>query len=184
MERVFSQLPGSPDPGVRDDIYQLQFDALSGFGELISDSPLRQILTRDFQVASVSGVCDLSTTVLAGGSSLASANIYSLVVDTIKRGKVLHPDSTEPCQPEKGNTIYVDRPRREKTFGYIFYILSANGLYLKKEDGMPPSDANVTFRCSCSPTFGFFAGTSPSIQELEPHLVAVGVRLVTSRASA
>jgi hypothetical protein len=182
VEQVFSQLPGTPRPEIRDDIYQTQFDALQALGEFVSDSPIRHLLTRDFQVACLGGVADLSQTTLVGGGSLASANISNLILDTIKRGKVTHPDSLEPCQPERGGTIHVDHARRDQTFGYIFYTISANSLYFKKEDGTAPSDQTVTFRASYAPTFTFFTGTSPSQQQLDQHLISIWVRLVAGQS--
>jgi|SRR5882672_253685 len=177
-ERVFSALPGNPPPSRRDDIYQVQFDMLAALGEMISNTPLRALLSKDFQVPCVGGICDLSAVTLVGGAALSTANVFSLVVDTIKRHKVLHPDSLEPCQPERGNTIHVDHPKREMTFGYLYYTLAQNALYIRNESGTAPSDQPVVFKSSFSPTFPFFVGTSPSLQELEQHAVVIGVRLV------
>lgn len=177
VERVFSQLPGTPRPEQRDDIGTVQYDSLSALGEMISDSPLRQILTRDFQCSTVGGSADLNTATLVGGAALSTANIQSLVFDTIRRGKILHPDSTEPCQPERGNTIHVDHGKRDQ-FGYVYYTLSADSLYLRREDGTPVSDQAAIFKASYAPTLTFFSGTGPTFQELENILISIAAKLV------
>jgi hypothetical protein len=180
VERVFSQLPGTPRPEIRDDISQCQFDALSSFGEVISNSPLRQALTRDFQCATVGGSADLNTATLVGGAALSTANIQNLVFDTIKRGKATHPDALEVIQWERGGTIAVDKPKRDQ-YGFIYGTVSSASVYLRKEDGTPVSDQpNFIFKCSFSPLIGFFSGTSPVYQELETILISVWVKLVSS----
>lgn len=184
VERVWSgirvQNPALPIT-LKDDIYQLQFDALQGLGEAVSNSPVRALLSRDFQVASVSGVCDLSTVTLVGGAALSTANIYSLVIDSIPRGKVLHPDSTRPCQYER-STIAVDKTRRD-SLGWIFYTIAQNSLYMKTDTGVAPSDQNVVLKSSFNPTFDFFSGTSASLNSLEAQLVGVGERLMAPRVA-
>ena len=180
VDQVFSGIPGTPRPELRDDIYQKQFDACQSLGEMVSDSKLRQILTSDFQVACVGGSCDLTTAAMVGGASLASEHINSLIFDTIPRGKALHPDSLEPIQWVRGGTIAVDKPRRDD-FGYIHGTLSSGNIYLRKADGTTPSDATVIFKCSFSPTIDYFNNADPMTLQLESHLVAIWIALVAGQ---
>lgn len=177
VERVFSQLPGTPQPTVRDDIGTVQFDACSALGEMISDSPLKGILTRDFVAPCVGGFVDLNATTLVGGAALSTVGINNVVWDTIPRHKAIHPDSLESLQWER-TVLAVDKPKRDATFGYLYAAVTAAGIYIRTADALIPSDQNVTYRSSFSPLLSFFAGTSPIYQELENTLISIAARLV------
>lgn len=114
---------------------------------------------------------------LVGGGSLASANISHLIFDSIRKGKALHPDSLEPLQWSKGLTIHADQLRRD-SFGYLHATLSADSIYIRKEDGTVPSDQTVVFKASFAPMLAFFSGTGPTFQELESTLISIAVKLV------
>jgi hypothetical protein len=185
VDRVLAQLqamnPNLP-PEIKDDINRVATDALQMLGELIPDSPLRQILRRDFQCASLGGSCDLTTATLPGGASLASGNVFSIVPDSISR--IMHPDSLEAAQPEHHSASqHVEHPKILQ-LGYIYYWLSGNALFIRSEWGLAVSDQLTIFKCSFAPTFSFFSSsTNADIPVLEQNLVSIGVRLVSPQTA-
>lgn len=176
VDRAFYEIDGGSGPAdLRDSLNAKVQDALQDLGELVSDSPKRHLLTRDFQVLMVSGSGDLSAVTLVGGAALSTANIYSLIFDTIKRGKATHGDSTEPVQWEGGGTQAVDKDKLFK-FGYLYGTVSADAIYLRREDGTVVTDGACVFKSSFTPTITAFAGTG--LTELEEDLVSVLIKRV------
>lgn len=178
-ERCFAMLGGGEgDVKLLDGIYRGRMDAMQLLAEQVADSPLRHMLTRDFQVNTVSGSADLNTSTIVGGGSLASANIYSILFDTIRRGKALHPDSTQPIQWFVGSTSDADCPRW-LSLGYINGTLSSNSIYLRNDFGNAPTDQTMTYKASFCPTFDFFNVASADLAQLEKDIVSMSAKLIS-----
>lgn len=181
VDRVLGQvlaLNPNASPTLKDDLNRMANDALLSLGEIVSDSPLRHMLKRDFAVQCTAGSCDLTTATLSNGGSLASGNVLAIIFESIRKGKALHPDSLEPLQWSGGSAAFIDKGLAFFTSDYLVAGLSGNAIYIRKGDGTTPSDQLVIFKSSFAPLFSFFSSsTNADTPTLEDKLVSIGVRL-------
>jgi hypothetical protein len=131
-------------------------DALDQLGDEVADAHV-PLLQKDFTVAMVGGVADLS--------AVTDAVMSAIIVRSIRNVR----GATDTAQWQRAPSR--SRLADEKTpLGRIWFAIEDNKLYAMKDDGTTlPDDQSVTFNAHYSPTIG----NVPS--ELINNLISIGV---------